>query len=569
MAGIVNPRQHSGPHEVTLDAPVSPQLRSGTLPPPDAPKVHLVLGSTPAMSGETQALLRSRLRAASLMLSLGFAIYGVWLAINYGWLSASRLSGSFDPTFIQLVAHGMVLGLLILCASTLCRGCEISMRKLRTKELIIFGSPALYFVFSQVQHMAHHAEEHGVLPSLGGPWMMLIFVYAMFIPNSWKRAAIVLGTMGLAPILVSLLMCSTNSLCSVAANSGSVYVIEHIILASVASASGVFGVHTINRLRLEAFQARQLGQYRLRRRLGGGGMGEVFLAEHQLMKRPCAIKIIRPERAGDPTALARFEREVRATAKLSHWNNIDIFDYGRTDDGTFYYVMEFLPGRSLADLVEQHGPLCAARVVYLLRQICDALTEAHDAGLIHRDIKPANIFAAERGGFHDVAKLLDFGLVKPTSTSGDTSLTQDGAITGSPLYMSPEQAVGEHEPDGRGDIYSLGAVAYYLLTGHPPFEDDKPLRVLFKHASEPPLPPSHWAPDIPEDLEQVVLRCLAKAPQDRFATTRQLAASLDACSVSGEWTPAKAAEWWRQHDDPTAREEAEECVPEQLVHAGP
>ncbi len=191
-------------------------------------------------------------------------------------------------------------------------------------------------------------------------------------------------------------------------------------------------------------------------------MGEVYLAEHQLMKRPCAIKMIRPEMAADAQALARFEREVRATAALSHWNSIDIFDYGHDQEGTFYYVMEYLPGMNLGDIVKQFGPMPASRVIHLLRQTCDALGEAHQVGLIHRDIKPANIFAAERGGHQDVAKLLDFGLVKPISKTVNLDLTSDGTVTGSPLYMSPEQAVGD-EPDVRSDIYALGAVAYFLF----------------------------------------------------------------------------------------------------------
>jgi eukaryotic-like serine/threonine-protein kinase len=552
MAGTAKLKQLSGPHEVTVDAPVG---SSAAILPPEGPRIHLVLGSTPAISGETQTLLRSRLRAASLMLALGFAVYGGWLAVYYLWFRQTVSTGSLEPSLTQLAFHGVVFGLLATCAVSLCQGCEICIRVLRVKELIIFGSPALYFLYSQFQHLAHYAEAHQVLPTLGVPWLMLIFTYAMFIPNTWKRAAVVLGMMGMAPIAVSLLMCSTHSYCIEATNSGGMYVAEHVILSLVASGSAVFGVFTINRLRQEAFQAKQLGQYRLRQRLGGGGMGEVYLAEHQLMKRPCAIKIIRPERAGDPTALARFEREVRATAKLSHWNSIDIFDYGRADDGTFYYVMEYLPGRNVADLVENNGPLSPARTIYLLRQICDALTEAHDAGMVHRDIKPANIFAAQRGGFHDVAKLLDFGLVKPLTTSEDTSLTQDGSITGSPLYMSPEQALGEHEPDARSDIYSLGAVAYYMLTGRPMFHDEKPLRVLFRHASERPEPPSRWVTDLPDDLEGIVLRCLEKHPEDRFPSARHLAAALDACELAGQWTPAKAAAWWREHQAAPMKEE--------------
>ena len=200
-------------------------------------------------------------------------------------------------------------------------------------------------------------------------------------------------------------------------------------------------------------------------------MGEVYLAEHQLLKRPCAIKLIRPDRAGDPRALARFEREVRTTARLSHPNTVEIYDYGRTEDGTFYYVMEYLSGLSLADLVERHGPLPPGRAIYLLRQACGALAEAHAAGLVHRDLKPANIFAARRGGLHDVAKLLDFGLVLPTAEPvAPPSSAGTATIAGSPLYMAPEQATGDARPDARSDLYGLGAVAYYLLTGRAPFE---------------------------------------------------------------------------------------------------
>ena len=188
----------------------------------------------------------------------------------------------------------------------------------------------------------------------------------------------------------------------------------------------VVGVHTIGTLRREAFAAKQLGQYRLKQRLGSGGMGEVYLAEHQMMKRPCAVKLIRPEKAGDPRMLARFEREVRATAKLSHWNSIDIYDYGRTADGTFYYVMEFLPGHNIGEIVDDYGPIPAGRTVYLMDQVCAALTEAHGIGLVHRDIKPANIFCAYRGGVFDVAKLLDFGLAKPTMETTARRAADDG-----------------------------------------------------------------------------------------------------------------------------------------------
>jgi serine/threonine-protein kinase len=320
---------------------------------------------------------------------------------------------------------------------------------------------------------------------------------------------------------------------------------------SLTAVTGVFGVDTIGRLRSEAFAARQLGQYRLTQLIGSGGMGEVYLAEHQMMKRPVAIKVIRPHRASDPGALARFEREVRATSRLSHWNTIEIFDYGRTADGTFYYVMEYLPGLSIAELVERHGPLAPERAVYLLQQTCDALGEAHALGLIHRDIKPGNIFAAERGGHYDVAKLLDFGLAKRMiSTDESVQLTGEGSITGSPLYMAPEQAIGG-EPDARSDVYSLGAVAYYMLTGRPPFPGENAIKVMIAQASEPVTPPSVYRREIPADLEAIVLRCLEKAPSERFQDTASLAAALAACQCAGRWSRQSATSWWKELDGTT------------------
>jgi serine/threonine-protein kinase len=279
-------------------------------------------------------------------------------------------------------------------------------------------------------------------------------------------------------------------------------------------------------------------------------MGDVYLAEHQMMRRPCAIKLIRPSRAGDPRALARFEREVRSIAKLSHWNSVDIYDYGRTGDGTFYYVMEYLPGMSLQQLVDRHGRLPAARVIHLLRQTCEALSEAHQLGLIHRDIKPANVFAAERGGVHDVAKLLDFGLAKPLMEQESAELSAEGQITGSPLYMSPEQAIGEREPDLRSDIYSIGGVGYFLATGNAPFEGRKPLQVILAHVNEPVEPPSRQVPDIPADLEAVLMRCLAKDPSDRYQSVEDLARALDDCDDANKWTRRMADEWWRLRSSP-------------------
>jgi serine/threonine-protein kinase len=309
------------------------------------------------------------------------------------------------------------------------------------------------------------------------------------------------------------------------------------------------------------FAAKQLGQYRLKQRLGSGGMGEVYLAEHQMMKRPCAVKLIRPDKAVDPRMLARFEREVRATAKLSHWNSIDIYDYGRTSDGTFYYVMEFLPGHNIGEIVDEYGPIEPARTVYLMDQVCAALNEAHGIGLVHRDIKPANIFCAYRGGIFDVAKLLDFGLAKPAVEVGrDVGLTIEGTVTGSPLFMSPEQASGEDRIDARSDIYSLGAVMYYMLTGQPPFPFENPVKVMIAHASHDVVPPRQINPDLSPEFEDVLLRCLEKEPDDRYQDVLALKRALNKLVLDETWNSETAAAWWNCNGCPERKRLAAELV---------
>jgi serine/threonine-protein kinase len=319
-------------------------------------------------------------------------------------------------------------------------------------------------------------------------------------------------------------------------------------LLSVAIAIAVFGSHRLQLLQAQAFEAQQLGQYRLGKRLGSGGMGEVYLAEHLLLRRPCAVKLIRPEQAGDPTTLQRFEREVQAMATLTHPNTVEIYDYGHAEDGTFYYVMEYLPGQNLEHLVSCYGTLPPARAIHLLIQVCRALREAHNVGLLHRDIKPSNIIACERGGVFDVAKLLDFGLVHATGPrKDDDRLTHHGTIIGSPPYMSPEQASGKNELDPRSDIYSLGAVAYFLLTGQPPFVRETAMMMLMAHAYEPVLPPKDLRPELPVDLQAVVLRCLEKDTCRRFPDTLSLEQALASCASVDQWTEEQAASWWHDH----------------------
>jgi serine/threonine-protein kinase len=500
------------------------------------PKREAVAGSGPHLTKETQALLRSRLRAAALILLIGFGIFLIRHVV--GVLTGEPLS----PVLLGI--HVLVVLVLGVSAAPLCRHCTVSITKLRISELVIFGLPAVFFLMLQ-HRMTLEDARRGVIPPPSTFWLLLIFTYGMFIPNTWRRAALVTGAMALAPLL--LIGSMTLAYPQVAEVMTIIGFVQHVLVLLVAAVAAVFGTHLINTLRREVFEAKQLGQYRLIQPLGAGGMGAVYLAEHRMLKRPCAIKLIQPDQAGDPHVLARFEREVQMTARLSHWNTVEIFDYGRTDDGAFFYVMEYLPGLSLEELLTRHGPLPAERVVHLLRQTCQGLREAHSIGLIHRDIKPANVFAAQRGGLYDVVKLLDFGLVKPVTEAPSARLTQDGGISGTPLFMSPEQARGLDNLDARSDIYSVGAVAYALLTGRPPFDGTNSMEVMIAHVRDEVVKPSEHQADVPADLEQVILRCLAKSPEDRFQDVDSLEQALAECAAANQWTQSHAARWWREN----------------------
>jgi serine/threonine-protein kinase len=503
------------------------------------PAIHLIEDASGERRDDLSHLLYKRLRLAAVVLFGVFAAFAPWALWNADfstWLNAS--------TVLAQVATTLILGLV---AAALCARSTWSPRALHGWEFLAFAAPTLFMALWQYWNIVNLSARAGSYPSLESGWLLLVFIYALFIPSTWKRAACVVGVIATAAFGIAPLAAWTDSQANSALWDRPSVLVEHLLMAGLAAIAAVVGVQTINSLRREVYEARQLGQYRLKRLLGSGGMGEVYLAEHQMMKRPCAVKVIRAEKAGDPTVLARFEREVQATAKLSHWNSIDIFDYGRTDEGTFYYVMEYLPGMHLGELVRQFGPLPASRVIYLARQACQALQEAHDLDLIHRDIKPANLFAAVRGGLYDVLKVLDFGLAKPLTDLEGEPLTQDGTITGSPLYMAPEQASGDQEADPRSDLYSLGAVLYFLVTGRPPFEGDKPLKVLIAHASEPPTPPSQIHPGVPADLEQVILRCLAKKPEQRYASAEALEEALEACAAARKWDRTAARHWWTEN----------------------
>jgi eukaryotic-like serine/threonine-protein kinase len=316
------------------------------------------------------------------------------------------------------------------------------------------------------------------------------------------------------------------------------------------------GVRVVYSLGREVSRARDLGSYRLVQRLGVGGMGEVWRADHRLLARPAAIKLIRPSSSGDPEAISddmrrrRFEREAQVIARLRSPHTVTLFDFGVADDGAFYYVMELLEGLDTDTLIKRFGPMPAERVIWVLKQICHSLSEAESCGLVHRDIKPANIFLCRYGEDHDFVKVLDFGIAKAVNDApaAETALTVANVVQGTPAFIAPEQALGGTELDGRADIYSTGCVAFWLLTGKLVFTADTSMKLVLAHVHSAPEPPSRKTElPIPAALDALVLSCLAKNPDDRPASARHLLERLDAIELSASWTEDRARQWWGTH----------------------
>jgi hypothetical protein len=321
-------------------------------------------------------------------------------------------------------------------------------------------------------------------------------------------------------------------------------------LHAAAALLATFTSHTIYGLRREVEEARRFGQYVLEEVIGQGGMGRVYRARHALLRRDTAIKLLLPERVGE-AALVRFEREVQATARLTHPSTVAVYDYGRTPEGVFYYAMEYLDGADLDDLIAYAGPLPPERVVFILEQVCGALREAHRAGLVHRDVKPANMIVCERGGDGDVAKVLDFGLVMGIDATAVAAPGDGAGLTGTPLYMAPESITAPNDIDARSDLYAVGAVAYFLLTGGPPFRAATVVEVCAHHVhSQPERPSVRLGSPVPANLEALVLRCLAKSPADRFANAAALGEALHRCTDGSRWGQVEARAWWEEHGAP-------------------
>jgi tRNA A-37 threonylcarbamoyl transferase component Bud32 len=323
------------------------------------------------------------------------------------------------------------------------------------------------------------------------------------------------------------------------------------------------------RLTEAELKARQLGQYQLVEKIGEGGMGIVYKAHHALLRRETALKLLTPDKA-DPLSIQRFEREVRLTCRLMHPNTIQVFDYGHTPEGIFYYAMEYLDGLNLGELVESYGPQPEGRVVNLLIQICESLAEAHAHGLIHRDIKPANVFVTDRGGVPDMVKVLDFGLVRTIGSADETAFHSGDTdiFVGTPSYMSPEVVQNSAQTDARSDLYSVGAVGYHLLTGQGVFEGATMAEICRKRLEERPLPPAtRIGRPICPHLEALILRCLERDPEDRPQSAHELIALLAASPRIAEWNVEQRSAWWVAHREAISRARAAEAEPIESAQA--
>ena len=488
-------------------------------------------------SDDIAAVLRSRLRIASaLIFPVGIVLAAVGVAVG----ALTSFAQAFrDPPYIGwLVVWGWTLALIGLILTRPSR--KLSLLQLRWLETLGIGSGAgacaalwassLSRIPASVTPVFEGMDSHlgpALLAAAGSVvWAVIMLGYAIHIPNTWKRCAVAMLILSLIATVPDYVVLRQRGMST--AFLGTYFGVRIFWLID-AALFAVYGTRRIAALRSDVAAARKLGQYVLKSLIGSGGMGEVYMAEHMFLRRACAVKLIRPGEHVDLTAIQRFEREVQTTATLTHPNAVQIYDYGRAEDGTFFYAMEYLPGQSLEQMVERDGPLEWRRAIHLVRQICGPLREAHQLGLIHRDIKPSNVLVCERGGVSDVAKLLDFGLVVPMSAvagqSDETRLTQAGMIVGTPAFMSPEQVGGE-DLGASSDIYSTGAVLYFLITGQPPFGNRSAGAMLAAHIYEEPKPPSALRPEIPASLDAVVLKCLAKNAGDRFSSAGELEQAL-------------------------------------------
>ena len=458
----------------------------------------------------TRQLLRERLIMAALILAAMISIVQVIVSVNGSHSLWTAATGT------RVVAVACLAGMVLLLRQRE----NLTLFQLRWVEVIVVAVPIVevliiqYLESNRLIEIGKPYQVPTLMAAVGGVICLSVATYAMFIPSNWRRTAVVAFTSALLPIILTAIQFANIPGLKEIEYPGFATPFLLFMTAIVATISA----HFVRSIRQDVESARQYGQYHLTTEIGRGSMGVVYRAEHRMLKRPAAIKLIRAERAASDQAIARFEQEVQLSATLSHWNTVQVYDYGRTANGDFFYVMEYLEGETLAQRLGSDGSMKPEAAIDIIRQICSGLEEAHAKTLVHRDLKPANIFLTACGSKRNLVKILDFGL----ATSHERP-DQDRSVSGSPPYMPPEQIRGE-PVDGRSDIYSIGCVLYECLKGQPLFMGDSVLDVFEKHLKSQPsldLPPglSHdWAP--------IIEKCTAKVPSDRFQDVTSLLAAL-------------------------------------------
>ena len=505
-------------------------------------------GISSVLPGDLFDQVRGRLR-----LLAGFFViaFGVDLVVFTGAWFVASISGRPLPEEVWVTRWSQWGNLGAVIASGglwwVARDARITPSRLHLLGLVY--QVAICFVISISTYWSFYLT-HQLLPNM--TWVpAVVIMFPLILPGPPRRmlaAALVAAATG--PVALTLL--DVTHQIPVDIDSYVQATIGPLVAAGFAymAASVVYG------LGREVAAARELGSYQLVERLGEGGMGEVWRARHHMLARPAAIKLIRPvlvDGAPQPVTehmVARFEREAQALASLRSPHTVDLFDFGVADDGSFYYAMELLEGLDTEVLVRRFGPVPAERAIHVLRQVCHSLSEAEARGLVHRDIKPANIFLCRYGEDYDFVKVLDFGIVKSTHGGGmrTPALTRETTVAGSPAFIAPEQAMGDRTVDGRADIYAIGCVGYWLLTGQFVFSADNAMSHLMHHINTPPAAPStRTEMPIPPALEGLLLSCLAKSPNDRPQSAKQLVRALDQVVTAEPWTDDRARAWWAEH----------------------
>ena len=477
---------------------------------------------------------------------LGIAAAAVWVILFAVMVSGYQLGGRWPPTAfsrtVELVGLISSLGMFVVC----------QLSRLRARRVLDLGLAWAVTVAFVIGFHENHAPwppgstMRGV--SLVCVWVMVVPV---LIPTSFGKIA--------ATSAAVAAMSAASLGVAVAALDHPRPPTEVVFLQSVpnaVSAALAVLVWRLLRARRDVDTKRErLGNYTLEKKLGAGAMGEVWQAKHELLIRPAAIKIIAPKALDEVSEdrramfIRRFQREARATAALQSPHTIALYDFGVNEDGTLYYAMELLDGIDLQKLVVRHGPVPAERARHFLLQICHSLDEAHSVGLVHRDIKPSNLFTCRRGLDVDVLKVLDFGLVRiEAPAASHDRLTAANRTIGSPAYMAPEAMMSARDADARADIYSVGCVAYWLLTGKQVFSGSNPMKVAARHLSDQPEPPSTRTKlPVPSAMDEIILACLAKQPGERTQTAAELARKLRAVEMEFPWDDERAHRWWQVH----------------------